>query len=117
MKKPSKKIDSVSVLRFLTYLLPCVLFFSYYPIISFGSDESMNFEISLPLIWLVIFDVMALCVLAKRRMLKGVWQKWMWLLFPLYVTLSVVWSLNFVRGSLTVGILWMIYLVCMLNII
>ena len=109
MKKPSKKIDSVSVLRFLTYLLPCVLFFSYYPIISFGSDESMNFEISLPLIWLVIFDVMALCVLAKRRMLKGVWQKWMWLLFPLYVTLSVVWSLNFVRGSLTVGILWMIY--------
>ncbi len=41
----------------LVYALPAVLFFSYYPILSFGSNSSMNFELSLPLIWLVIFDL------------------------------------------------------------
>lgn len=45
------------ILWWLIYLLPAVLFFSYHPVISLGSDESMNFELSLPLIWLVIFDL------------------------------------------------------------
>lgn len=55
------------------YLLPAVLFFSYYPIISLGSNDSMNFELSLPLIWLIVFDLLALMLLirlgidAKRR--------------------------------------------------
>jgi len=43
----------------LLYILPAVLFFSYYPVIRFGSNSSMNFELSLPLIWLVIFDIIA----------------------------------------------------------
>lgn len=43
----------------LVYALPVVLFFSYYPIISLGNDATMNFEFSLPLIWLVIFDLVA----------------------------------------------------------
>ena len=41
------------------YLLPAVLFFSYYPLISLGSDATMNFELSLPLIFLIIFDIIA----------------------------------------------------------
>ena len=40
--------------RFLIYILPGALFFSYYPLFHFGSDESMNFEISLPMIWLIL---------------------------------------------------------------
>lgn len=43
----------------LLYLLPAVLFFSYYPLISLGSDATMNFELSLPLIFLVLFDLIA----------------------------------------------------------
>lgn len=43
----------------LIYALPAVLFCSYYPIIRLGSSDSMNFELSLPLIWLVLFDVAA----------------------------------------------------------
>ncbi len=43
----------------LLYALPAVLFFSYYPVIRLGSSDSMNFELSLPLIWLVAFDVIA----------------------------------------------------------
>ena len=99
------------LLKYLLYVLPLVLFFSYFPVIRIGADESMNFELSLPLIWLVVFDVVGLVVLVRRRKLfewlKG-WR-WMWLLFPVWLSLSVIWSLNPVRGLLTVGILWLLY--------
>ncbi len=65
MTKPTTKPHSrfKSALRCLyfglLYLLPAVLFFSYYPIIPLGSSASMNFELSLPLIWLILFDIIA----------------------------------------------------------
>lgn len=93
--------------RALVYLLPLVLFFSYWPPMHFGSDESMNFEISLPLIWLVVFGVAVLIKLVQGRELS--WQM-AWLLLPVWLTISVAWSLNSVRGILTVGILWLVYL-------
>ncbi|MBR3229146.1 O-antigen ligase family protein [Candidatus Saccharibacteria bacterium] len=95
--------------RFLIYILPGVLFFSYYPLIHFGSSESMNFEISLPIIWLVVFDILAFFMLIKRKFLNKIFKYWGWLLFPIFLSLSVLWSLNSLRGLLTVGILWLIY--------
>lgn len=100
------------LVRGLLYSLPLVLFFSYWPLIKLGSNESMNFELSLPLIWLVVFDAVGVVILIQKRKLfdwlKG-WR-WLWLLFPVWVTLSVIWSLNVVRGVLTVGIMWLLYL-------
>ncbi|MDO5451747.1 MAG: O-antigen ligase family protein [Candidatus Saccharibacteria bacterium] len=99
------------IYRFLIYILPGVLFFSYYPLMHFGSSESMNFEISLPLIWLVLFDVLVVWLMGKRKMwLRGWKKRWVWLLLPVWLTVSVLWSLNAVRGVLTVGILWLLYL-------
>lgn len=96
--------------RGLIYVLPAVLFFSYYPLIHFGASESMNFEISLPIIWLVLFDVVALLLMIKQKLLfKNLKKKWVWLLFPGFLTISVLWSLNSLRGLLTVGILWLVY--------
>ena len=96
--------------RGLIYILPVVLFFSYYPVISLGASESMNFEFSLPLIWLVVFDFTALVLMVRKRVLfRGFGRKWVWLLFPGFLTLSLLWSLNSLRGLLTVGILWLIY--------
>ena len=103
-----KKIDKVY--RFLVYMLPAVLFFSYWPVISLGSNSAMNFELSLPLIWLVVFDVVALIIMVQKKMLfRNFGRKWAWLLFPIFITLSVLWSMNFLRGALTAGILWLIY--------
>ena len=91
-------------------MLPAILFFSYYPIIKLGASESMNFELSLPLIWLVVFDAVAFGVMVKKKVLFSDCKKmWAWLLFPIFVTLSVLWSMNFLRGVLTAGILWLIY--------
>lgn len=92
------------------YALPVALIFSYYPIISFGGDETMNFELSLPLIWLVLFDALVVILFFKRRLWKNIAKKWVFILFPIFASLSIIWSLNLVRGVLTVGILWLIYL-------
>lgn len=102
-----KKI--ASVYKFLIYILPGVLFFSYYPLISLGGNGSMNFELSLPLLWLVVFDFVAFIILVKKKLIAEIWKNWPWLLFPIFVTISALWSLNFLRGVLTVGILWLIY--------
>ena len=104
-----KKLNKL--FKFLVCVLPLVLFFSYYPVISLGNNETMNFELSLPLIWLVVFDAVGLVMMVRKKvLLRGLKGKWAWLLFPVWVTLSVIWSLNVTRGVLTAGILWLIYL-------
>lgn len=103
------RVNLGSFFRGMVYILPALLFFSYYPLIHFGSSESMNFEVSLPLIWLVLFDILSFIILLKRKMLKGILKKWVWLLFPIFLSLSVLWSLNSLRGLFTVGILWLLY--------
>ncbi len=104
----------------LLYALPAVLFFSYYPVISFGSNDSMNFELSLPLIWLVVFDVLAFIWLIgwgiKQKRLgvtsfPGISDRRFFLLalFPLYLTFTVLWSANRLRGLLTIGVIWLVF--------
>lgn len=101
------------------YLLPAVLFFSYYPLISLGSNATMNFELSLPLILLVAFDFTAFLSLialtrrkeSYRRRLKGISDRkfFLFALFPLYATLSIFWSANSTRAILTAGVLWLTF--------
>ena len=86
--------------------LPPTLFFSYFPIISLGGNSTMNFELSLPLIWLVLFDLFSLILLIQSRPRLNFKKLWPWLLFPLFLTISIAWSLNPLRGLLTVGVLW-----------
>lgn len=97
----------------LLYALPAVLFFSYYPVITLGSDTSMNFELSLPLIWLVAFDIIAFVSLigTKRAKLSGISDRKFFLfsLFPFYATLSILWSFNSTRAFLTAGIIWLLF--------
>lgn len=109
-KKQSKPSHTVQqkISCFLIYLLPIVLYFSYYPIISIGSTESMNLEFSLPLIWLAVF---ALISLPK---IIDIWRRFGWKklalisLFPIYATISIFWSANTLRAILTAGILWLV---------
>ena len=95
--------------RILLYILPAVLYFSYYPLISFGSNESMHFEISLPIIWLVVFDVVSLVLVIKRKLVLEAFSKWRYFIFPIVATFSLIWSANRIRGLLTIGVLWLIF--------
>ena len=99
------------LVKYLILVLPFCLFFSYYPVMHFGTSESMNFEISVPILWLVIFDIVSFVLMVKQKCLfNGFGRKrWVWLLLPVFLSLSILWSLNSLRGLLTVGILWLIY--------
>ena len=98
--------------KYLLYILPLALTFSYFPVISLGSNETMNFELSLPLLWLVVFDVVSLVMVCKKyrkELFTKVFGSVLWWLFPLFATLSVCWSLNVTRGILTVGVMWALF--------
>ena len=102
-------------LRGLICILPLVLVFSYYPVISLGAGESMNFELSLPLIWLVVFDLVGLVALLRERKFVLLMRNSRWrclgvLLLPIFVSLSLIWSDNLVRGVLTCGVMWLVFL-------
>ena len=100
-----------SLFKLLLNVLPLCLFFSYYPVISLGASESMNFELSVALIWLVVFDVVVLAgSLRRKEFWRGIMKGWRWLLLPIWLSLTVIWSLNPVRGVLTAGIMWLICL-------
>ena len=95
--------------KVLILLLPVVLCFSYFPVISLGKSETMNFELSLPLVWLVVFDVVALVEVIRNKKIGLIFRNWWWLSFPAFATMAILWSDNMIRGVLTCGIMWLIY--------
>lgn len=108
-----KKARIIKVLQSMIYILPAVLCFSYFPVISLGVAETMNFELSLPLIWLAIFDVMSVIAVFKFKKTKVIAGKWWYYLFPFFATLSVFWSENKLRGALTLGVMWAVIIAIM----
>ena len=111
MKKP---LNFSKICLWLLYLFPTALFFSYYPVISLGESASTNFELSIPLIYLVIFDFFFAIYLFQNRRLpnfsvRTAWPKFLPLLFPCYLSLSILWSKNPLRAFLTAGVLWLLY--------
>lgn len=98
------------VFSWLLVGLPAVLYLSYYPIIGLGASESMNFELSVPLVWLVVFDVVGVVEVIRCQKVGVLARKWYFLLFPIFASLSILWSSNMVRGMLTAGIMWAVVL-------
>lgn len=96
--------------RALLQALPVVVFFSYYPVLKLGDDGRMNFELSIPLIWLALFGLVSL--FHSGRIIKALGRKKCILLaiFPLFATLSVLWSANKLRGLLVAGVLDLVVL-------
>ena len=103
----SRFLCSDFLLKLLFCIMPLCLFLSYHPVIKLGESESMYFELSVAEIWLVVFDIVGLIALIQKRMLFRDCRKWwVMMLLPLWITLSVVWSLNTTRGILTAGLMW-----------
>ena len=103
MKKSLNSFEKILLL-----LLPVIVFFSYYPVIKLGEDDSMNFELSLPLIWLAIFGVISLIKLPEICKKMGLIKSIVAFIFPIYSLLAIIWSDNKIRGILTAGIIWLI---------
>ena len=102
------------------WILPIILFFSYYPVIPLFSTESSNYEFSLPLVWLLLMGFLSLPVLLidlcslitkKTQLTQFTVQIPLILsIVPLYFSLTLLWSSNKLRGLMTAGIIWCLYL-------
>ena len=109
MKKLSKFLDSLD--SWLIFATPVAVFFSYYPVIRLSATESMNLELSLPLILLFLLGLLSI------RRLGIVWRRigarkfLTSAIIPFYISLSILWSPNKLRGILVAGIVWLIWLV------
>ena len=102
------------------WILPIILFFSYYPVIPLFSTESSNYEFSLPLLWLLLMGILSLPIfladlcnlITKKTPLTKVSVQIPLILssVPLYFLLTLLWSSNKLRGLMTAGIIWCLYL-------
>ncbi len=100
----------------LLIAMPAVLFFSFHPVISLGENSYMNFELSLPEIWLVIFFLVNLPQIKNLAKFYGPKKTAIAFILPLYFSISIIWSANHARAILTCGIFWLLVFAA-LNII
>lgn len=99
---------STKLSKYLLILFPPVFFFSYFPIISLGSNDYMNFELSLPEIWLVVFFLCSLPQLKTVYKFYSFKKLAIAAVLPLYFSMTIIWSENRPRAILTAGLFWLL---------
>ena len=96
----------------LWLIAPVVIWFSYWPNWHFGQDSTMNFEISLPIILLLVMGLASVPSIVKnRRSLAKNRLAWLIVALVAYTCLTTFWSVNPLRSLLTAGIAGLIGLV------
>ena len=137
-KSLGSTISSLSKIQKVMLLcLPFCLFFSYHPVIPIFSTSTTNFELSIPLLWLLIFAILSLpenfrlYIYSLRIVIKAKslvnktsrpfsrhktdklyphFLRLFSLAYPFFVTVNSIGSPNFLRAILTSGVIWCICL-------
>lgn len=96
----------------LWLLAPIMIWFSYLPRLALGSNATMNFELSLTLIYVAIMGLVGLpTIWRSRRQLARDRLVWLVTGVVAWSGLTVLWSPNQLRGMLTFGVLGLLYLI------
>ena len=146
-KKSTNKTNSKSlgfvtsslskIQQIMLLCLPFCIFFSYHPVIPIFSTSTTNFELSIPLLWLLVFAILSLpenfrlyiyslraVIKAKSHVNKAPrpsshyktdklyphFLRLFSLAYPFFVTVNSIGSPNFLRAILTSGVIWCISL-------
>lgn len=141
-KTNSKSLGSVTpslskIQKVMLLCLPFCLFFSYHPVIPIFSTSTTNFELSIPLLWLLIFAILSLpenfrlyiyslkIVIKTKSLVNKAprppsrhqtdklyphFLRLFTLIYPFFVTVNSIGSPNFLRAILTSGVIWCICL-------
>ena len=141
-KTNSKSLDSTTsslskIQKVMLLCLPFCLFFSYHPVIPIFSTSTTNFELSIPLLWLLIFAILSLpenfrlyiyslrIVIKTKSLVNKTsrpssrhktdklyphFLRLFSLAYPFFVTVNSIGSPNFLRAILTSGVIWCICL-------
>ena len=106
-----KAFRRLSLLERLWLMAPIMIWFSYLPQISLAEDGTMNYELSLTLIYVVILAIVGLprvwCHRSELRQSRLVWPA---SAFVGWSGLCVIWSDNRTRGLLTFAVYATLYL-------
>ena len=105
-----KKLKIATIKKYFLYFLSPVLFFSYHPVLTVGKNASMNLEFSLPLIWLLCFSIISLPTAFIFLKNKNNKIPLLSIIFPIFTTISIFWTPNKLRGVLTTGVFWCIWI-------
>lgn len=107
-----KAFRRLSLLERLWLMAPIMIWFSYLPPISLAEDGTMNYELSLTLIYVVILAIVGLPrVWHHRSELRQSRLVWPASAFVGWSGLCVIWSDNRTRGLLTFAVYATLYLV------
>ncbi len=107
-----KAFRRLSLLEQLWFMAPIMIWFSYLPQISLAEDGTMNYELSLTLIYVVILAIVGLPrVWHHRSELRQSRPVWLVSAFVGWSGLCVIWSDNRTRGLLTFAVYATLYLV------
>lgn len=114
MKRFLELSGRLSLLQKAWLLAPVAVWWSYQPLLSFGQNGTMYFELSLTLLYVVALALMgvpsvwrAQAALLKSRVV------WLASCFVLISFASLAWTPNGLRGVLTAGVLaalWLVFL-------
>lgn len=101
-KTEKKTFCLAKIRRAMILCLPLVLFFSNFPKITLGETSSMHIELSLPLLWLLLFSILFLKPVFEyvKKNLKTPL-----LSLPVFLCLSLLISSDKLRAFLTFGVL------------
>ena len=106
-----KAFRRLSLLERLWLMAPIMIWFSYLPRISLAEDGTMNYELSLTLIYVVILAIVGLPrVWHHRSELRQSRLVWPASAFIGWSGLCVIWSDNRTRGLLTFAVYAVLYL-------
>ena len=106
------EVKSLRIFERVLLLAPILLWLAYWPVIRIGSNATMNFELSLALIYCVVLALTGLPLIWRSRdmlvkspavLLSGA--------FILWSAATIIWSDNPLRGVLSVGIAGVLWLV------
>lgn len=107
-----KAFRRLSLLERLWLMAPIMIWFSYLPQISLAEDGTMNYELSLTLIYVVILAIVGLPrVWHRRSELRQLGLVRLASAFVGWSGLCVIWSDNCTRGLLTFAVYATLYLV------
>lgn len=107
-----KAFRRLSLLERLWLMAPIMIWFSYLPQISLAEDGTMNYELSLTLIYVVILAIVGLPrVWHRRSELRQLGLVRLASAFVGWSGLCVIWSDNRTRGLLTFAVYVVLYLV------